>query len=159
MRVRSRASLMLATGILLLSGWGVFSALDWPWKAKLFPLVIGIPLFCLAAAEIVWSLFGAAPAGGAADYQLSDAPPEVARRRTILAAAWMLGFFAAIVLVGFPYAVPLLLFAFLKVQGKEGWLFTAVFTAAVSAAFYGLFDQLLHLPFPEGWVFAWLGSG
>jgi len=157
--VRKHASLALATGILLMSGWGVFSALDWPWKAKLFPLVIGIPLFCLAAAEILWGLLGTAPAGEAADFRLSDAPPEIARRRTALAAAWILGFFAAILLLGFPYAVPLLLFAFLKLQGKEGWLFTAVFTAAVWAAFYGLFDQLLHLPFPEGWVFAWFGPG
>jgi hypothetical protein len=23
--------------------------------------------------------------------------------------------------------------------------------------FYGLFDQLLHLPFPAGWLFSWLG--
>ncbi len=159
MRVRSRASLLLAIGILLLSGWGVFSALAWPWKAKLFPLVIGIPLFCLAAAEIAWSLLGAAPAGEAADYKLSDAPPGIARSRTLLAAAWMLGFFVAILLFGFPFAVPLLVFAFLKIQGKEGWLFSVVFTAAVSAAFYGLFDQLLHLPFPDGWILSWFASG
>jgi hypothetical protein len=157
--VHNRASLILAIGILLLSGWGVVAALEWPWKAKLFPLVIGIPLFCLAVAEILWSLLGAAPAGEAADFKLSDAPPGIARRRTAVAAGWIAGFFAAIVLLGFPFAVPLLVFAFLKVQGKEGWLFTAVFTAAVSAAFYGLFDQLLHLHFPDGWLLAWLGLG
>jgi hypothetical protein len=32
-----------------------------------------------------------------------------------------------------------------------------VFTAAVWVFFYGLFDRLLHLPFPEGWMLTWLG--
>jgi hypothetical protein len=138
----------------------VLSALQWPWKAKLFPLVIGIPLFCLALAEVLWELFGSSTASAAADFKLSsDVPPELARRRTWLAAGWIGGFFVLILLVGFPVAVPVLVFAYVKLQGRKGWFFAATFTAAVSAVFYALFDQLLHLPFPEGWIFAWLGFG
>jgi hypothetical protein len=81
----------------------------------------------------------------------------VARRRTAIAVAWIGGFFVLILLLGFPIAVPLLVFAYLKLQGKETWTFSAAFTLALWAAFYGLFDQLLHLPFPAGWVFEWLG--
>jgi hypothetical protein len=79
----------------------------------------------------------------------------VSLRRTALAAAWILGFFAAIVLLGFPIAVPLFVFLYLRLQGREGWLFSLVFTAAVWASFYGLFDRLLHLPFAEGWLITW----
>jgi hypothetical protein len=50
-----------------------------------------------------------------------------------------------------------LVFAYLKLQGKEGWIFTTVFTAWVWAFFYGLFDLLLHLPFPPGVLLEWLG--
>ena len=155
----NRASLGLAVLIMVLAGWGTLSALDWPWKAKLFPLVIGIPLFCLATVEALWELLGARGAKRtAADFQFSaDQPPEVARRRTLLATAWIFGFFAMIVLLGFPLAVALLVFLYLKVQGKEGWIFTIVFTAAVWGFFYGLFDMLLHLPFPPGWLLAWAG--
>jgi len=32
-----------------------------------------------------------------------------------------------------------------------------VLTAAVWGAFYGLFDMMLHLPFPAGWLLEWLG--
>ena len=60
-------------------------------------------------------------------------------------------------LLGFQIAVPVLVFAYLKLQGKEGWIFTTVFTAAVWAFFYGLFDLLLHLPFPPGVLLEWLG--
>ena len=157
--MHSRAALGLAIAIMVLAAWGTITALDWPWKAKLFPLVIGIPLFCLAAAEALWSAFGRkGERQAAADFQFSgEQPPEVARRRTFVAVAWILGFFAAIVLFGFPLAVALLVFAYLKVQGKEGWIFTSIFTAIVWGCFYGLFDLLLHLPFPPGLLLAWLG--
>jgi TRAP-type C4-dicarboxylate transport system permease small subunit len=157
--MHNRASLGLAILIMVLAGAGTLSALAWPWKAKLFPLVIGIPLFCLAAAEALWTIFGRqAERQAASDFQLSaEQPPEVARRRTLVAAAWTVGFFVLIVLLGFQIAVPLLVFAYLKVQGKEGWIFTSVFTAAVWGFFYGLFDLLLHLPFPPGVLLEWLG--
>jgi hypothetical protein len=31
------------------------------------------------------------------------------------------------------------------------------FCAAVWAFFYGIFDRLLHLPFPAGWIQQWFG--
>src|SRR2546421_1657561 len=141
-----------------MSGYGVIAATAWPWKAALFPLVIGIPLFCLAASEALWTLFGAPPASEEArDFQLSIGKDTV--RRTLVASAWILAFFAAIVLLGFPIAIPLYVFLYLKLQGREGWLLSIVMTAAVWGVFYGLFDLLLHLPFPAGWLFSWLGLG
>jgi hypothetical protein len=154
--VPNRASLGLALLIMAVSGWGIYTALDWPLKAKLFPLVIGIPLFCLAAAEAIWAVFGNEAAEAAADFKLSEGQEgNVARRRTLLAAGWAIGFFVAIMLLGFQVAVPLLVLAYIRLQGKESWLFTVVFTAAVWAIFYGLFDLVLHLPFPPGLLFAW----
>jgi hypothetical protein len=46
---------------------------------------------------------------------------------------------------------------YLKLQGREGWVVSLALTAAVWGVFYGLFDRLLHLPFPAGWVQQWLG--
>ena len=154
--MHNKSSLALALAVMAMSGAGTIAALDWPLKAKLFPLVIGIPLFCLAAAEALWVLFGKSER----IEQPTDAvPPELARRRGLIAAGWIVGLLVLVVLVGFPIAVPLFVFLYLKLQGREGWIFTAVFTAAVWGAFYGLFDQLLHLPFPAGWAVEWLGFG
>jgi len=148
-----RASLILAIGVMLLAGYGIFAATAWPWKAALFPLAIGIPLFCLAAVEALWAYFGREAADtGAAELQII--PPG---RSTWIALAWMLAFFAAIVLIGFPYAVPLFVLLYLRFQGGERWLLTIIITVAVAAIFYGLFDAALHLPFPPGWLFSWLG--
>jgi hypothetical protein len=140
------------------SGYGVIAAWSWPWKAALFPLVIGIPVFCLAAAEFLWVLLGTTERGETKDFQMShDLPDKEVLIRTAVAAGWIVGFFAAIVLLGFPLAVPLFVLLYLRLQGKESWLFCAVFTAAVWLFFYGLFDRLLHLPFPDGWMLTWLG--
>ena len=155
--MHKKASLALSVLIMLMSGYGVFAATAWPWKAALFPLVIGIPLFCLAAAEALWTLFGAEPAqeGAAKDFQLSIG--DQSARRTAVAGGWILGFFAAIVLLGFPIAVPLFVFLYLRLQGRERWPVCILMTGAIWGIFYGLFDALLHLPFPAGWLVTWFG--
>ena len=155
----NRASLGLALAIMALSAYGIYSALDWPLKSKLFPLVISIPLFCLAAAEALWVIFGKNTSASASDFKLSeDQEPAVARRRTLLAAGWTVGFFVLILLLGFPLAVAVMVFAYLKVQGKEGWLFSVIFTLGVWIFFYGLFELLLHMHFPDGWLFGGFGG-
>lgn len=139
------ASLALAVGVMIAAGYAVFAAKGWQWKAALFPLAIGIPLFCLAAVEVLWTFVGKRTA------------EEPAQRGTALSGAWMVVFLVLIVVLGFPIAVALFVFTYLKVQAKEGWLFSIVYTAALWGAFYGLFDGLLHLPFPAGWLLEWLG--
>ena len=152
--MHNKASLALAAGIMLVCGYGVITAWDWPSKAALFPLAIGIPLFVLAAAEASWLLLGPREAKTQAmDFQLSANAKSLPR--TALAIAWMLGCFAAIVLLGFPIAVPLFVLLYLKLQGGEGWLLSIGMTLAVWGIFYGLFDLLLHLPFPAGLLLAW----
>jgi hypothetical protein len=150
------ASLTLSVGVMILAGYGIFAATGWPWKAALFPLAIGIPLFSLAAVEALWTLFGRADTGRN-EMEVALTTQAGAQRRILVAVAWMLGFFAAVVLLGFPIAVPLFLFLYLKLQGGEGWLLSVGITLAVTAVFYGLFDALLHLPFPAGWLFSLLG--
>jgi hypothetical protein len=156
--MHSKASLALALAVMAVSGYGVITAWFWPWKAALFPLVIGIPLFVLSAAEALWVVFGTTERAEVQDFQIShDLPQREIIRRSAVAAGWILGFFAAIVLLGFPVAVPLFVFLYLKLQAREDWILSAVFTAVAWAFFYGLFDQLLHLPFPRGWALEWSG--
>ena len=154
--MRRTAALAMSIGIMVLSAYAVFAATAWPWKAALFPLAIGVPLFCLATTELLWTLFGA-PEAQSETMEVALSTHGGAGRRVLVATAWILGFFAAIVLLGFPIAVPLFLLLYLKLQGGEGWVLSIVITAAVWALFYGLFDALLHLPFPSGWLLDWLG--
>ena len=156
--MHNKASLMLGVAIMIGSGCAVYIASGWPWKAALFPIVIGIPVFCLAAAEVLWVLLGTASADPALDFRISsDLPARTIARRTLQAAAWMAGFFAAIALTGFPVAVPLFVFLYLRLQGGESWVSSLAFSAAVWGCFYAIFGWLLRLPFPAGWIQGWLG--
>jgi len=152
------ASRILGVAILLASGAAVVIAMDWPWKARLFPIAIGVPVFCMAAAELVWGLLRPDAGPGAMDFRLSEhLPSKIAVRRTWVAIAWMLGFLAGIVLLGFAVAVPLMVFCYVKLLGREGWGLSLGLTLTVWGLFYAIFDRLLHLPFPAGWIQTWMG--
>lgn len=152
------ASRILGIAVMFASGAAVVIAMDWPVKAKLFPMAIGIPVFCMAAAEVLWGLLRPADRVGAMDFRPSEQlPPKIAVRRTWVTIAWMLGFLAGIVLAGFPVAVPLLVLLYARLQGREGWALSLGLALAVWGFFYGVFDRLLHLPFPAGWIQGWLG--
>lgn len=152
--MHSRSSLALSLAVMVASGAGTLAALDWPLKAKLFPMVIGIPLFFLAAAEVAWILLSKTPEEKTAQAEIS---PAIARRRSLLGAGWILGLLASVVLLGFPIAVPLFVFLYLKLQGREGWVISIAIALGTWGLFYGLFDRLLHLPFPAGWLLSWFG--
>lgn len=80
-------------------------------RTGLFPWVIGIPVFCLAA---IWFL-------------------------------------------GFSVGVPLCALIQLKIFGREKWPLSLSYTACSWAFIYAIFDKILHVPFPEGQLFLWLG--
>ena len=148
----SRSALILGIGIMAISAYAAVAALAWPLKTGLFPLVISVPLFCLATAEVVAIVLSGPRFSRTKDFQRppSEVSGTLAVRRSLVAIGWILGFFAAIALFGFIVAVPVFLLAYLKVQAKEGWIFSVVFTAVVWAVFWGLFDRALHLPFASG---------
>ena len=50
--------------------------------------------------------------------------------------------------------MPLFVFLYLKLAGKEGWVLSLSMTALSWLTMEGLFNRLLHLPFPEGWLFS-----
>ena len=65
---------------------------------------------------------------------------------------WIVAFFFLTILVGFHVAVPLFVFFYLKLEGKESWTLSLIVTAVTWGAFYGLFVWFLNVPFMDGWV-------
>ncbi len=128
-------------------------------RAALFPMVIGIPCLALALLAFGQELFNTLrrEAGKADPPEVtSSLEPAVVRRRAVSIIAWTLGFLLAIWLLGFVVAVPLTCFLYFRFAGKEKWSTCILLSLAAGAIFYGLFDYLLHLPFPEGTLLAWL---
>jgi len=129
-------------------------------RAGLFPWAIGFPLLALALIQLLKEI-----SGKTADPTLlkfaDDDPPElsaqVVRGRTAAMFGWILTYFAAIWLLGFATGGTLCCFLQLKCSSKENWLLTVILTAGLWAFIYILFDRLLHVPFPSGYLFEALG--
>jgi hypothetical protein len=85
-----------------------------------------------------------------------ELPPTLMNQRTALISFWIILYFIAIWLLGFPYAVPTMIFAYLKFGASEKWPISLILTAAGWAFFYLLFDWSLNIPFPPGQIFEWL---
>ena len=127
-------------------------------RAGLFPWVIGIPTLVLSLVQLVKDLKGyERPRGAAVGWEKPvDIPPELKKQRTIAIAAWTIGFFLAIWLLGFRYAVPVSVAAYLLVAGREKWVTSLLVTFCTSVFYYGLFDYGLQIPFLEGVLFRFL---
>jgi len=140
----------------------VYLAQEWRLQARLYPYAIGIPMLILAIVQVILDLKGvqAKQSSDATpmDYQFSkETDPALAKKRVITMFAWLLGFFFAIWLLGFPLAIALMVFSYLKFQGRESWVLSIALTVIAWLVFWGLFVKLLTLPFPEGLLITWLG--
>jgi len=140
----------------------VYLAQDWRMQARLYPWVIGFPMAILAVIQVILDLKGVKAKESAdatpMDFQFTkEIDPVLAKKRTIVMFSWLLGFLFGVWLLGFPIAIPLMMFTYLKFQGQEPWGLSITLTVIAWLFFYGLFVRLLHLPFAEGLILTWLG--
>jgi hypothetical protein len=137
------------------SAWAVLAATAWPWKAALFPLVIGIPVFILSVAEFCVTAMGRAASaeGQAVDFVPSrHVERSLALRRTVATFGWLVAFTLLIVGLGFSLAIPIFVLLYLRVAAHETWARSLTLAVIAWAIVHGLFVRLLNVPFPEGWV-------
>jgi hypothetical protein len=143
--VRISGAVLFSAGLAGVAAYAVYAALRMPPKAALFPLVMGIPLLVLAAAQFILEL-RAAP---------SAAEPAGAVSRALAVFAWMGGFIALVLLGGFAAAVPIFVFLYLRLDSREGWVLSGALAAAAWGFFYLVFQRLLHFPFEAGLITDW----
>ena len=79
-------------------------------------------------------------------------------RRTGGIFGWIVGYLAAIWLLGFALGGTLCTFLALKVGSRERWPITLAITAGVAAFVYFVFERGLKVPCPPGQLFAWFGA-
>lgn len=132
---------VLAGAVQVARGWSI--------RASIIILVLGgIGLF-LAAAQL-FSDVKSLRTGKSAEVLTMEAPAvgDQGRWANVEIWAWILGFYAAIHVVGFLLAVPLFVFTYTKFYGG-GWILSVLLAASTGGFVYLLFDVLLHVPWPE----------
>ncbi|MEE8325574.1 MAG: tripartite tricarboxylate transporter permease [candidate division NC10 bacterium] len=129
-------------------------------RAALFPLIIGIPgliLSLVAFGKEVFTTTKVVASDEGPSWEEPEVEPALAQQRMISIICWIVGFFFSIWFVGFIYSSVIATFLYLKVGARENWFMSISLTILSWLFFAGLFERLLHLPFPEGQLQIWLG--
>lgn len=145
----------------------VVTAAGLNWDTRLFPWAIGVPALALALRQLVADWQGTRaksehgeqePYPGVLDIAVDrNIPPEVMFRHTVRTAGWILAFACGIWFLGFLIPIPLFIFFYLISEARAP-KFPALIVAALTILFvWALFDQIMHLAWPEAALFTLLG--
>ena len=146
---------------IVLLALALWQSRNFGFRAGLFPWVIGIPTLTLAVAQLGRDLYGKKKKKEAAIIEATETKvsPADAKQRTISIVLWTIGFFVAIWLLGFSYAVPLTILLYLKLAAGEKWPITLAVTFFSWLFYWSLFEKLLSVPFPEGLLISLIKGG
>ena len=141
---------------------GAFVGWDWPNIAKIMPVyVAAIPGIILVLVQLYREATGwdgrRSGAGGMDMDEVSDVQldRQTELRRTLGYFAWFIGGALGIWLLGLVYALPLLVFLYTLIEGKEKWYVALIATACTYAVVWGLFEYMLETRWPPGLLFGY----
>ncbi|WP_025596487.1 tripartite tricarboxylate transporter permease [Burkholderia sp. WSM2230] len=147
-------------------GVGVYmlvTAQSWLLMARIGPTVIASILVIAGTCSLLYKVFvipahaAAAPAGGGIHMDVSsDHGEKLPNRVTLMRAAkffgWFIAFLVCMSLIGMIPTVPLIIVAYMRIEGRESWRLSLILAACVTALIYGVFDQIIHIPWPSSLI-------
>jgi len=128
-------------------------ALDFPEKARLMPLMIGIPGSIMSFIQLLLEYRLAAKEQ--AEFVPSDEKQQESRDEQHMF-IWLFVFFIGILGFGFLYAAPLIVFAFLYKYKKETIQISIISAVTTWLVLYGAFQKGFELRLFEGLVVRWI---
>ena len=162
-------SFWLSLFFFIVVGVFVVTAAEWGWDTRLFPWAIGIPTLGLGLWQLArdWRGTDIKAAGqnennsrpqGILDISVDEnIPPEQIFRHTIKCAGWIFGFACGIWFLGFMISIPIFVFFYLIYQAEASKLSAFITTGLMTLFVWALFDQVMHLAWPQATILTWLG--
>ena len=126
----------------------VIAATGYNRKARLMPLVIGVPGLVLSAAEVTRQVLR----------KREPKPKEAAAgesdhyKKTLRAIGWMVLLVGLIWILGFTLGLPLFSMLFMKTR-KESWVTSIIITLSGVGVIYFLFGKGLEMSLYKGFLF------
>ena len=133
------------------------TAQSWLLMARIGPTVIASILVMAGTFSLLYKVFfipAKAGAGGGIHMDVSgDHGEKLPNKLVLLRAArffgWFVGFLVCMSLIGMIPTVPIVIVAFMRLEGRESWKLSLILAACVTALIYGIFDQIIHIPWPS----------
>jgi hypothetical protein len=116
-------------------------ALGFPEKARLMPLMVGIPGSVLGLVQLIVEV------RASRDAEAEDMQRKRNERSMFV---WIFLYFFGILGFGFIYAAPLLVFAFLFIGRKESLPISLISAAGTWAVLFGFFEKGFEIPLFTG---------
>ncbi|WP_146591017.1 tripartite tricarboxylate transporter permease [Puniceibacterium confluentis] len=146
--------LFIGTGLYML-----ITAQAWFFNARIGPTVISATLVIAGTISLAYKVCVNRPAvpvaeGGAIHMDLENDGDETLPVRVVLARAaqffgWFVAFLAGVAVIGMIPSVPLLIIAYMRVEGREPWRLCLILAAGVTLVIYAVFDRIIHIPWPD----------
>jgi hypothetical protein len=147
--------------VITLLALALWQSRNFGFRAGLFPWAIGIPTLILACTQLPRDLYGRKKKRIVEfeEVQAEEVSPQETRRRTSSIIVWTVAFFLGIWFLGFTYAVPLTMLAYLWIAAKERWPIVISVTFFTWLFYWGLFEKMLNVPFPDGLLITLIKGG
>ncbi|HZA55157.1 MAG TPA: tripartite tricarboxylate transporter TctB family protein [Candidatus Udaeobacter sp.] len=135
---------------------------EWPDIAKIMPVyVAAIPGLFLVLLQLFreatqWEGRQRGAGGGTEMDEVYDVKldKKIELQRTLTFFAWLIGGALGIWLLGIVIALPLLIFLYTLIEGKERWIPALIMTACTYLLIWGLFEHMLESRWPPGLLFS-----
>lgn len=149
--------------LILLFAVAIWLGWEWPYIAKLMPIyVAALPGLALAFMQLWRDAAGResrrAETGGAIEMDeihSGIADKRIELRRTLIFFAWFIGGAASIWLLGIVITLPLLVFFYALIDGREKLSTSLVMGGCAYAVISGLFEHTLEMRWPAGLLFGY----
>jgi len=131
----------------------LFVSKDWPLRASIVILLLGSIGVVLVLVQLIVdlkALRGEAAAFARPTFEVA-ALEHQGRWGSLEIWAWLWGLFLAIHLIGFFTALPFFVFAYVKFYGGR-WATALILAAGTWGFLYGVFEQVLQVPWPKPWL-------
>jgi hypothetical protein len=136
---------------------------SWLLMARIGPTVVASILVIAGSVSLAYKVF-VIPAsgvvnggGGGVHMDVSSEHDQKLPTRTVLIRAarffgWFLAFLACMSVIGMLPTVPLMIAAYMRIEGREPWKLSLILAICVAVFLYVVFDQLLHIPWPDSFL-------
>ena len=142
------------------------TAQGWLFMARIGPTVVAGILVIAGTISLAYKIFvspaqsGPAHAGGGIHMDVAGDHDQKLPNRVVLVRAarffgWFLAFLACMGLIGMIPTVPLMIVAFMRVEGRESWRLSLILAACVTVLLYVVFDRIIHIPWPDSLLGQW----
>ncbi|WP_077034603.1 tripartite tricarboxylate transporter permease [Pelomonas sp. KK5] len=167
-RIRLKGEDLVYVFFIGLGAYALATSQEWLFSAKIGPTVVAGILVAAGTVSLLYKVLVAPPvlakadAGGGIHMDLAGdegegaLPTPVVLKRAARFFGWMLAFLGCMAVIGLVPTVPLMMVAFMRIEGRESWKLSLILAVCLTAALYGIFDQILHVAWPSCLLDQWL---